>query len=183
MGFECLFDDPPAAEMGEPAQDGQETVSNHGQALQGDEGVVEGAETTGQRGKGIGKDDGGTVQSGAGIVHDDEGTVQGGKRTAQNDGADGGNEDRGHAGVNYFDRYNLNEVVGLINVKQSKFEILLMIFHLLLRHGVTGSLIEDLLAFFNVICGQDVLPASKYLFLKIFQPLLMIHFHYYCTRI
>jgi len=51
--------------------------------------------------------------------------------------------------INYVEKYNLYEPVGPVNVTKTKFETLVMIFHLVLRHGMTGKLIEDLERFVN----------------------------------
>jgi len=45
----------------------------------------------------------------------------------------------------------------------TKFETLLMIFHLAMRHGMTGVFLEDMLKFTNTLVGDDnAIPGSKY---------------------
>ena len=97
-------------------------------------------------------------------------------------GSDVGGPQGSRSKTDYFQKYNLHENVGVINEAKSKFEILLMIFHIILRHGMTGAFVENMLQFFNEICGQQIIPATKYLFNQIFTPSLPVNFHYFCTK-
>lgn len=63
----------------------------------------------------------------------------------------------------------------------TKFETMLMIFHMTLRHGMTGALIEDILKFVNkIVCDDNALPCSKYLFQKLFSHGASMETQFYC---
>lgn len=65
--------------------------------------------------------------------------------------------------------------------KTSRAEALLMILTYAARHQITGSALDDLLKLINHLFGQDVVPASKYAFNKVFQRNMdKVEFHLYC---
>lgn len=69
------------------------------------------------------------------------------------------------------------------NVKVTKFEALLMVFHLALRHGMTWIFLEDMLKFVNKLVDLDnAVPRSRYLFQKLFMCGKDIDVHFYCPN-
>lgn len=68
------------------------------------------------------------------------------------------------------------------NLEVSKFETMLMIFHMALRHGMTWVFLEDMLKFVNKLVGGDAIPSSKYLFQKLFMSGNDIDVHFYCPK-
>ncbi|KAG8174314.1 hypothetical protein JTE90_007664 [Oedothorax gibbosus] len=51
---------------------------------------------------------------------------------------------------------------------KTKFECLLMVLHIVLRHGLTSVALEDILKLLNCIIGREILPKSCYMFDKVF---------------
>lgn len=68
----------------------------------------------------------------------------------------------------------------LPSLKTTKFEAFLMVLHIVMRHGMTGPLVEDLLKFINTLLGENVIPTSIYYFNKLFSPRAHLAFHFYC---
>ena len=67
--------------------------------------------------------------------------------------------------------------------KTSQAEALLMILTYAARHQITGSALDDLLKLINHLFGQEVVPASKYAFNKVFQKNMdKVKFHLYCKN-
>ncbi|XP_046407911.1 uncharacterized protein LOC124172516 [Ischnura elegans] len=66
-----------------------------------------------------------------------------------------------------------------INV--TKFEVLLMIFHLAMRHSMTDIFVVDLISFVNELVGiPEAIPSSKYLFQKLFMFGSDPNVHFFC---
>lgn len=62
----------------------------------------------------------------------------------------------------------------------TKFEVLLMILTMYIRHNWTWTALEDVLTFVNFLFGRKTLPESKYLFKKIFSKQILPVYHFYC---
>ena len=68
------------------------------------------------------------------------------------------------------------------SLSTTKFEALLMILHLYMRHKMSDVFLVDLLSFFNKIVGVDALRESKHLFHKLFLCGSELNFHFYCPN-
>lgn len=69
------------------------------------------------------------------------------------------------------------------NLSVSKFEVLLMILHLSMRHRMTDVFLEHLFSFVDQIVGvENSLGTSKYLFKKLFQFGRKPVFHFFCPK-
>jgi hypothetical protein len=64
----------------------------------------------------------------------------------------------------------------------SKSDCLLLILCFFLRHNLSWTALEHLLLLINTILGSVVLPNSKYLFKKVFQPDNQPILHYFCIK-
>lgn len=62
----------------------------------------------------------------------------------------------------------------------TKFETMLMIFYMTLRHSMTSALIEDILKLINKIVGDDNALPSKYFFQKLFSQGTTMETQFYC---
>jgi len=62
----------------------------------------------------------------------------------------------------------------------SRFETLIMILTIAMRHGMTGSHIADLLKFVNTIVGSPSLPTSYYVFNKKISVESALVYHFVC---
>jgi len=79
------------------------------------------------------------------------------------------------------DRHDWDELLHP-SLKVTKFDVFLMVLHIVIRHGQTGPLVEDLLKFVNVIVGQNAIPTSKYVFSGLYEPKDTLFFHYFCPE-
>jgi len=117
-------------------------------------------------GGGGGGDDDGGVGGDDGGGGGDDGGGGGGGDDGGGEGDDGvGGNGRGGGGRDGRDRELWDQKHGwnnalLPNVPTTKFEALLMVLHLFMRHGMTGPFIAERLKFINVLLGEEVIPTS-----------------------
>ncbi|KAG8182605.1 hypothetical protein JTE90_021741 [Oedothorax gibbosus] len=64
---------------------------------------------------------------------------------------------------------------------KTKFECLLMVLHIVLRHGLTSVALEDISKLLNCIIGREILPKSCYMFDKVFSTTVKPIFHFFCV--
>lgn len=67
-------------------------------------------------------------------------------------------------------------------VSTTKFEVLLMILHFMLRHGITDVAIKDFLKLINSIFKDKKVVETEYSFRSIFKTKLKPDFHFYCSN-
>lgn len=79
----------------------------------------------------------------------------------------------------YADKHDFNERL-VPSLETTKFEALLMILSIVMRHGMTGPLVLDLINFVNQIVGVKALPASNFIFQKLFSVDSSMTYHFVC---
>lgn len=79
------------------------------------------------------------------------------------------------------DYYGLDQLV-IPNVTLTKFEILVTIFHYSVRFGLSDVAVKALIAQLNLILGVEIIPASNYIFNKIFFSTYTKNIHLYCPK-
>lgn len=111
--------------------------------------------------------------------------------------SDGDNDDDDDISLSFFDdntdrsdmKFMSSKRIGLDalnkpltnSLRISKFETLVMVLHLAMRHGMTDVFVEDLLHFVNVIVGEpNAIPDSKFLFNKLFSAGSKPSIQFYC---
>ncbi|KYN20119.1 hypothetical protein ALC57_07547 [Trachymyrmex cornetzi] len=67
-------------------------------------------------------------------------------------------------------------------VSTTKFEVLLMILHLMLRHEITDVAVKDVLKLINSIFQEKKVIETEYSFRSIFKSKLKPDFHFYCSN-
>jgi len=126
-------------------------------------------------------DDGGVGRGGdggGGGDDDDGGGLGGDNRWGAGDGRARGERARRDRDL-WDEKYGWNDPL-LPNVPTTKFEALLMVLHIVMRHGMTGPFIEDILKFINILLGEEAIPTSQFIFKKLFSPKVHLQFHFYC---
>lgn len=57
-----------------------------------------------------------------------------------------------------------------------------MVLMIFLKHNLTWVAVENLLFLLKMVCQSEIIPTSKYLFLKFFKHLYKHIFHYFCPH-
>lgn len=70
----------------------------------------------------------------------------------------------------------------LPNLKISIFEVMMMVQTFSLRHNLTMVAREDLIKLINTVLGKDIIPESKFIFSKVFNPQISHEKHFYCRN-